>query len=269
MITQAAETVFEHSTGFRSKTGGHQVAVVIALYNYARYIEETLDSVAAQTMRDVTVVVVNDCSTDNSLEVAEKWMHRNRDCGMGLLLLSHEQNAGASIARNTGIASTGSVDGTGEPEFCFLLDADNLLYPRCIEKHVAALNARPDAAAAYSLIEVFEGDRDLFGAGVFTKEGLIHGNFIDLMALYRRSALTGLSGFEKIRHGWEDYDLWLRMLESGQTALHIPEITSRYRHHRASITRTEQHPANAGYLHAEITRRHPWLDLRGPPATTI
>ncbi|MEO6091658.1 MAG: glycosyltransferase family A protein [Novosphingobium sp.] len=248
MITLPAETI--HQSGSTT----HRVSVVIALYNYERHIEETLDSVAAQTTRDVTIIVVDDRSTDNSLASARGWMRRNRDPRLGMLLLSHRENAGVSIARNTGIAAARS-------EFCFMLDADNLLYPRCIEKHAAALDARPDAAAAYSLIEVFEGDRDVLGAGVFAQEGLINGNFIDVMALYRRSALLGLNGFEKIRYGWEDYDLWLRILESGAMALHIPEITARYRHHRSSMIRTEQHSTSVIALHKELARRHPWLNL--------
>lgn len=249
MITQQAETIY------RTGSATHRVSVVVALYNYERYIVQTLDSVAAQTMRDINIIVVDDCSTDGSLATTSGWMRRNRETGLGMVLLGHRENAGASISRNTGIAAA-------ESEFCFMLDADNLLYPRCIEKHVAALDARPDAAAAYSLIETFEGDRDLFGAGVFAKEGLISGNFIDVMALYRRSLLLDLDGFEKIRYGWEDYDLWLRMLESGATALHIPEITSRYRHHRASITRTEQMSGTVLELHKDMVRRHPWLKLQ-------
>jgi glycosyltransferase involved in cell wall biosynthesis len=248
VITQKTRTDYQHGALDR------RLSVVIALYNYEHYIAETLDSVAAQTARDVAIIVVNDCSTDKSRNVAAEWMQRNRHTGMGMLLLSHHENAGASIARNTGIAAAQS-------EFCFLLDADNLLYPRCLEKHLAAISSRPDADAAYSLIEIFGGDRELFGAGVFAKEGLVHGNFIDLMALYRRSALLALNGFEKIRGGWEDYDLWLRMLEGNRLALHIPEITARYRHHRSSVTRTEQNSDNVLALHKNMTHRHPWLKL--------
>ena len=248
MITRPAETVYH------SGSATHRVSVVIPLHNYARYIAETLDSVAAQTARGVTIIVVDDRSTDDSLETAAEWMRGNRDPQPGMLLLSLDENAGAAIARNTGIAAARS-------EFCFMLDADNLLYPKCIEKHLAALDARPDAAAAFSLIEVFEGDRELFGAGVFAEEGLINGNHIDNMALYRRSALLELGGFEKIRYGWEDYDFWLRLLESKAIALHIPEITARYRHHHASITRTEQNAANLPELQKEMLKRHPWLEL--------
>jgi glycosyltransferase involved in cell wall biosynthesis len=249
VITQEAETIYQ------SGSVEHRVSVVISLYNYERYIAETLDSVAAQTARDVAIIVVDDGSTDNSLESAAGWMSRNEHSGFGMLLLRHCKNSGPSIARNTGIAAAPA-------EFCFMLDADNLLYPRCIEKHLAALDARPDAAAAYSLIEVFEGHRDLFGAGVFVEESLINGNFIDLMALYRRSTLLDLNGFEKIKLGWEDYDLWLRILESDGIALHVPEITARYRHHYSSITRTEQNATNLIDLQNEMMRRHPQLRLQ-------
>lgn len=248
MITQQSEVVYQRGSLDR------RVSVVIALYNYEICIEETLDSIAAQTMDDIAIIVVNDRSKDNSLAVAARWMRKHQDFGMSMLLLNHRENSGASIARNTGITASQS-------EFCFMLDADNLLYPRCIEKHVAAIDARPDAAAAYSLIEIFEGRRELFGAGVFVQEGLLHGNFIDLMALYRRSLLVGLKGFEKIKSGWEDYDLWLRILEAKEIALHIPEITARYRHHYSSITRTEQNSNNILDLHKEMVRRHPWLKL--------
>lgn len=248
MITQKTTTFYQNGSLDR------RVSVVIALYNYEHYIAETLDSVAGQTTRDVSIIVVNDCSTDNSLNVADEWMRHNQHTGMSMLLLNNEENAGASIARNNGITAAQS-------EFCFLLDADNLLYPRCLEKHLCAIESRPNVDAAYSLIEVFEGDRELFGAGVFAKEGLIHGNFIDLMALYRRSTLLALNGFQNIRYGWEDYDLWLRMLEGESIVLHIPEITSRYRHHYSSVTRTEQKSSNVLDLHKEMTRRHPWLKL--------
>ncbi len=249
MITQDFDVI--HQSGPMTT----RVSIVIALYNYERHIEETLDSIAAQTARDITIIVVNDRSTDGSLEAAAQWMSANQRLDMGMLLLDHRANSGASIARNTGI-------GCSKSEFCFMLDADNLLYRRCIEKHLAAVDARPDAVAAYSLIEVFEGDRELFGAGVFAQEGLLHGNFIDVMALYRRSLLIALDGFEKIKFGWEDYDLWLRILESEQIALHIPEITARYRHHRSSVTRTEQNSLNIIDLHKEMLRRHPQLELR-------
>lgn len=248
MVVQDAEVLFDR--GNRQA----QTTVIIPLYNYAHHIEETLQSAAAQSTDDVMILVVDDCSTDSSVEIVLKWMKKQTG-RKGMTLLRNKENARLSITRNTAINYCRS-------EFCFMLDADNIIYPRCIEKHVQTLKDRSDADAAYSLIEVFEGRRDVVSAGVFVKEGLLHGNFIDAMAIFRRSALISMSGYENLRHGWEDYELWLRMIEQNKIAIHIPEILSRYRQHKNSMLRTETNKlSNIAELHNYLKKRFSWLDL--------
>lgn len=249
MMTQAVRELFVHNMS------DQQVSVIIPLYNYEGYIAETLNSVLAQTHRDLAIIVVDDGSTDRSAQLVENWMRANRTSGIGLGLWQHVSNAKLAATRNTATSLSAS-------SYCFFLDADNAIYPRCIEKHFAALERRPDAAAAYSLIEVFGSRSGIMGAGVFEREALSHGNFIDAMAMIRRSALIDLGGFQHIDHGWEDYDLWLRLCEAGHVAIHIPEILSRYREHMASMLRTDTNlPDHIRKLHTEMRRRHPWLDL--------
>lgn len=249
MLTQETDLVFERGAS------DNRVSVIIPLYNYAHHVVETLDSVLAQSTDDISLIVVDDCSTDTSVQVASQWMQQQQNSAKSMMLVRNRANARLSITRNTGISLSRS-------EYCFMLDADNILYPRCIEKHVDALSARPDADAAYSLLEVFEGQSDMIGAGVFTRAGLKHGNFIDAMAMFRRSMLLSMQGYENIRYGWEDYDLWLRMLENDQFAIHIPEILARYRQHGSSMLRTETNVNNnIKYLHDFMKKRYTWLDL--------
>lgn len=248
MLVQDAEVLFER--GNRQA----QTTIIIPLYNYAHHIEQALQSAAAQSTDDVMILVVDDCSTDHSVETVLKWMKKQAS-RKGMTLLKNKKNSRLSITRNTGVDYCQS-------EYCFMLDADNIIYPRCVEKHVQTLKYRPDADAAYSLIEVFEGTRDVIGAGVFIKEGLIHGNFIDAMAMFRRSALLAMNGYENLRHGWEDYELWLRMIEQNRVAIHIPEILSRYRQHKSSMLRTQTNvDNNIIELHNYMENRFPWLDL--------
>ena len=56
-----------------------QVSVIVTLYNYAGYVEECLDSIAAQTAPDIELIVVDDCSTDDGLKVASRWLERNAE----------------------------------------------------------------------------------------------------------------------------------------------------------------------------------------------
>ena len=249
MITQDTTSLFE--CGPR-KT---RVSIIVPLYNYERAIIAALRSAAAQTFRDLALIVVDDCSKDSSRDVVQRWMEQNADCGLGLVLRQNVQNARLAVTRNTGLA-------LAQSEFCFFLDADNQLYPRCIEKHVAALDAYPAAAAAYGMIEVFEARADVIGTNVFSRQRLKHGNYIDAMAMIRTKALLGLEGYHDIRYGWEDYDLWLRLCEAEGYAVQLPEILSRYREHGQSMLRTETNISNnIRELKENMTRRHSWLDL--------
>ena len=124
------------------------VTVCISLYNYEHHITETLESVRSQTQPVLDLIVVDDQSTDNSLPVASEWIHAHASRFNEVWLVRHVHNQGLSSARNTAI----SISNT---PYLFILDADNLLYPRCIQRCTAALDADPDAAMAYPIIEKF------------------------------------------------------------------------------------------------------------------
>lgn len=238
-----------------------RTAVVVPLYNYARFIRQTLDSVAAQTDQDLCVIVINDRSTDNSLEVAKDWMEAADFGEKSAFLLDHKANCGLSLTRNSGIAFAVS-------EYCFFLDSDNLLYPRCVEKHVAALESATHAQAAYSLIEVFDAESGISGANAFNPDRLKFGNYIDAMAMVRRDYLLAIDGYYPMKYGWEDYDLWLRLCEADALAIQIPEILSRYRVHPSSMLRTETNIAkNMRELCDAMYARHPWLELAARQAS--
>jgi glycosyltransferase involved in cell wall biosynthesis len=249
MIIQSNELVFSAGPGSR------RTAVIVPLHNYEQLIEQTLDSVAAQTFRDCVLIVVDDCSSDSSLLVVRDWMQR-QSSDMSFRLYENLANARLAITRNSGVER---ADGA---EFCFFLDADNLLYPQCLEKHVDALVSRPDAVAAHSIVEKFGSETGLFGCNAFDKERLRDGNYIDAMAMFRRDFLIEIGGYRNIQHGWEDYDLWLRLCDYGETVIHIPEILSRYRVHGSSMLRTQTNVGrNIRELHKTMAALHPWLQL--------
>lgn len=249
METQSARMIFERGDLAR------KVSVIVPLHDYANLIVETLESVAAQRFEDIALIVIDDASTDDSRAVVEDWMRTIDAPHLTLVLLANSANAGLSATRNTGIAHARS-------EYCFFLDADNLLFPRCVEKHVRALDAREDCIGAYSILEEFGGVSGLIGSSVFDRERLKRGNYIDAMTMLRRQAIQQLGGFKTIKHGWEDYELWLRLCEAGDRLLHLPEILSRYRNHQDSMLRQQ---TNVGNNIVELTRNierlHPWVTL--------
>ncbi len=202
-----------------------RVTVLVALYNYAEYIEAALDSLAHSRMREWEVVIVDDGSSDESLARAERWIERHDTAAA--LLLRHSVNRGLGAARNAALAFA-------RGEFSFVLDADNEILPHCFEPLIAALEADPEAAFAYGLLERFSinGPRGLLNIFPWDPERFVRsGNYIDAMALMRTGHLRQLGGYRLDRrlHGWEDFDLWVRMAERGWYGAHVPTPVARYR----------------------------------------
>lgn len=249
------ETLFLHE---RKDAVVPAVSVVIPLYNYGRFVSETLDSVVGQTIADLDVIVVDDCSTDDSATVASRWMEAHGARFRRAMVLRHAVNGGLAATRNTGF-------GKAETEFVFPLDADNLLYPTCLGKLTQSL-AQSRAAFAYCLVERF-----LTPAGEVPEPALLHlhqwrpemlgsGNKIDAMVLHRRSVWLEAGGYSLTMpcQGWEDYELWFRIARMGGYGLHVPQILARYRVHGGSMLHTLTNTGkNAESLVAYLRSHYP------------
>lgn len=98
-----------------------KVSVVTTAFNIEKYVEKCLASLLAQTHKDIEVVLVNDCSTDKTMEIVAKFTDPR------LKVVNHERNMGAGWARKTGIAAA-----TGE--YVITVDGDDWLSPDFIEK---------------------------------------------------------------------------------------------------------------------------------------
>ncbi|MCT8997417.1 glycosyltransferase family 2 protein [Chelativorans intermedius] len=251
MIVQETEILFESR---RNAALWPDVTVVIPLYNYQGFITETLNSVREQSLNSIGLVVVDDCSTDASASVVSEWLKRNNDRFERSLLAKNVRNAGLSVTRNTGTSLTNSP-------FLFFLDADNIIFRRCLDRLMEALK-ESSAVFAYSILDVFGARRGLMGTEVFNRERFKRGNYIDAMALIRREALIQLGGYHDLKFGWEDFDLWLRICENGDYGIQIPEILGRYRVHANSMLRTvTSESRNQERLKKMMLQRHSWLEL--------
>jgi len=239
------------------KHGTHTAAVTVCipLYNYERYVAEALDSVAAQTLAPLDLIVVEDRSTDGSLDLALGWCQQNAEHFNGCRVVQHQANSGLSAARNTGFSEARS-------DYVLPLDADNALYPRCLERCLTALEAS-GAQFAYPIIEVFGDERRLIGTELWDPALLARGNYIDAMALVRKAAWSAAGGYTPMKYGWEDYDLWCKFHGLGYIGVQVPEILARYRSHGASmlrtVTNTEEH---INEIITDMKQRHDWLELR-------
>jgi hypothetical protein len=230
-----------------------RVSVLLSLYNYANVVGRAMRSVAAGTFQDVELIVVDDGSRDGSAEAVaraceELWW-------LPVKLLVRGRNAGLAAARTLAAEHA-------RADYLFVLDADNEVLPHGIERLVAALDADPDAAFSYGVLQrVTSGvPDDIMSWLGWEPERLRHGNFVDAMTLLRRDVLLSAGGYpsDPRLYGWEDFALWCELAERGHRGAQVLEMVARYHaaaHSMISITNIDSAEAWAA-----LARRHPFLD---------
>jgi hypothetical protein len=230
-----------------------RVSVLVTLFEYERHIGRALDSVARSLVRPVEIVIVDDASQDASARRARDWLAAHPD--MPAILLRHSWNRGLPHSRNT------AFDFARAP-LVLPLDADNALYPHGLARLVEALETEPDASFAYGILECFDGtgSTGLVSHAAWDPERFRSGNYIDAMALIRADALVAVGGYttDLRLHGWEDYDLWCRMAESGRHGAAVLEIVGRYRVSGHSMVRGTTALSYTDAL-SVLAERHPRL----------
>lgn len=183
------------------------ISVIIPVYNHASALEKSLFSLFRQTHRPLEVIIANDGSTDEFDKVVEK-VRAKINLDIKIITQKHQ---GASTARNRGF-----VEAVGQ--YVIFWDADTIADPRMLEKMFAALENNPDKSYAYSQ---FRFGWKKMPSHPFDAEMLRKNNYIDTVSLIRRADFTGFD--EKLKR-FQDWDLWLTLLEKNKTGVFVPEV---------------------------------------------
>lgn len=198
------------------------VSVIIPIYNSASTILKTIDSVRQQTYSDFEIIVINDGSTDQTLEILATIQDPR------LKVFSYE-NGGVASARNRGIAQS---IGT----FLSFLDADDSWSPDKLELQLAMLQSHPEAAVAYSwtrfmneINATFQDDVSIYFTGNVLPPLLLR-NFIASGSniLVKREAVARVGGFDSEMTPAEDWDFYLRLAATYSFVV-VPKIQIFYR----------------------------------------
>jgi len=191
---------------FKTQDQESNISIVIPCWNHAKELKDTLGSLVEQTIKPAQVIVVDDGSIDNPKQVADGFKEQ-----LVIEFIKLEKNSGAPVARNTGAKKALG-------EFVMFLDADAKLVPQALEKLSTALRLNPNKAYAYG--DFLWGKR-LFKAKEFNPEQLKNQNYIHTSALIRRDQSIL---FDESLTKFQDWDLWLSMLEQGKYGVWVPEV---------------------------------------------
>ena len=217
------------------------VSIGIPNFNYAHFITNALESVVNQTYTNIELIIVDDVSTDNSIEVIEDWIGRN----IGIIkikFIKNRVNVGLTKACNVILQNA-------EGKYFQTLDADDLLCSDKIQNQVNLLEASNKSAWIYSNISVIDETGeiihpDYLGRIGYNKDdmpiGNIHSqlfdfNFIPLPSVLINTAYAkSVGGFDE-NVQVQDYYMWLKLSEQFET-LYMPGITAMYRAHQSSMS---------------------------------
>jgi glycosyltransferase involved in cell wall biosynthesis len=206
----------------------HVVSVVIPCYNQARFLEQAIESVHAQTHPSFEIIVVDDGSTDDTVAVA------TRDNSVRCI---SQRNQGQGAARNEGLKYASG-------DYVVFLDSDDRLLPRALDTGLRCLAAHPEAAfVAGRCVGI-----DTHGVQQRTRQDPVveRDHYLRLLAtnyiwtpgtvMFRTDVVRRVGGFKRTVSGAEDYDLYLRIARHHSIWCH-DQIVTEYRQHEQSTSR--------------------------------
>jgi glycosyltransferase involved in cell wall biosynthesis len=245
-----------------------QFSVIMPCFNHAAFVGESIEGVLAQSVSDLELIVVDDCSMDTSREVIEKYV-RSDPRVRGIY---HETNLGASRSRNDGI---GATQGT----YLAFCDADDVWMPDKLARQLELFEKYPMHDVAYSDAKIIDEDGKETGERFSEKfpvpgngsgqlfEELCTRNFVNMQtAIVKRECIAD-SGYFDERIKWvEDWWFWVK-ISHRHSFVYTDEALAKYRVHQKSTGRVQRSGYKANrmkVLHRTI-RNYPEIssDLKG------
>jgi glycosyltransferase involved in cell wall biosynthesis len=205
-----------------------KVTVLMSVYNGEKYLREAIDSILNQTFEDFEFLIINDCSTDRTMEILQSY-HDHR-----IKIINNEKNIGLTKSLNKGLK-------IARGEYIARQDADDVSAPDRLKKEIDFLGAHRDYAVVGTFVKVLNDDSKVirlpkgliedFQIRDFFKRSncLTHGS-----TMLRKKCLLEVGFYDESIARAQDYDLWLRLSEKYRLA-NIPEYLYMWRMHTESI----------------------------------
>ena len=245
--------------GLRTAVSTPLVSVCIGTYNREKYMRETLDGVFAQTYPNYEVVVVDDASTDRTVDIIRSYGDRIR-------LIQRTENSGVcSVTRNQ---ATRAARG----EYIAYLDSDDGWYPTKLERQVAFLESHPDIPVCHTYCHVINEQSEVVGVrheGAIPATGncfrqLLGHCFISISSvMVRRGIFDQVSGYfmEDRHYGiWgEEHEFLLRVARRFDIGF-VPDVLARYRKSSDNISRGnwKETPESVPFHEMILSRKDIW-----------
>ncbi len=202
------------------------VSIITPCYNSSKYIDKTIESVINQTYQNWELIIIDDCSIDNSVMIIKEYCKKDSR----IKLLKLDRNVGPALARNEGIKQA-------KGKYIAFLDSDDIWLPPKLEKQIKFMLANDLAVTCSSYYTINENGKRLNMRIV--KESL---SYNDMLKSNQIGNLTGIYDCEKLGKIYmenvshEDYTLWLKVMQKACNTKAIVEPLAEYRILKRSIS---------------------------------
>lgn len=203
------------------------VSVIIPTYNSEKYIEETLNSVLNQTYREFEIIIIDDCSKDNTFEIVKEYEKKYSN----IVCLKQEQNKGVAEARNRGIKKS-------RGRYIAFLDSDDLWYEKKLEKQLKLMKEKR-VFFSYTAIEMIDEEGKILKEKREVKEEITYNFLLKNTMIATSSVIVDKLKYGEfqmpLRRSGQDYATWLQLLKKGK-AYGINEVCVSYRVRKGSLS---------------------------------
>lgn len=209
--------------GYGGKLMNDMVSVIMPSYNTAEYIAESIQSVLNQTYTNWELIIVDDCSTDNTDETVEPYLRDSR-----IFYLKNDKNSGAAVSRNRALREA-------KGKWIAFLDSDDLWLPEKLEKQIAFMENNGYHFSCTSYIEIDEESKPngkcVTGPKRITKHGMYNYCWLGCLTVMYDAEYVGLIQIADIKKN-NDYAMWLKVCKKADCYL-LNQVLGEYRRGRA------------------------------------
>lgn len=215
------------------------VSIIVITYNSSDYVLETLESCKDQTYKNIELIISDDASTDNTVDLCKQWIKTNQSRFIRTKLIVADVNEGIAPNCNRGLFEAKGV-------WIKYIAGDDTLLKTCIDTNIE-LSKSNDAAFIFSQVELMKSNRrleDLFKLGVkiSKRDGALYKKLLDCNILatptsfIKRNILIKIGGFDERFPMYEDYPMWIKCLKRGYSFYVSDKKTVVYRNNYDTLS---------------------------------
>lgn len=223
------------------------VSIIVVTYNSAAFVLETLESAKAQSWQNIELIISDDCSPDNTIELCRNWIAINKDRFVRTEIITVAKNGGVSASCNRSIKAA-------QTDWIKFIAGDDILLPNCIADNMQFVADNPETKIIFSEVLLYENDfkkKNFLNVipGTFPMNIMnptftaMEQNQLLLISdrihftpsyFFNRVPLMAIGGYDENNRVIEDYPMWLKLTRAGNKLYFFKTPTVGYRRHQGA-----------------------------------